>query len=159
MQTHFAGFNLKDKVVITAGAYTGDTPLYYAYYGAKVYAFEPDPKSFKVAIKNIGLNPALKKNIILENCAINHDGQVNFPLSEDSSGSSIYKLKENKSTVVRSVSISFILEKYKITSPYLLDLDIKGSEFVVINDNGISKFEGIRMELLPLSCLRQRTAL
>jgi hypothetical protein len=50
-QIHFSGFDLKDKIVITAGAYKGDTPLFYSYYGARVYAFEPDPKSFKIPEK------------------------------------------------------------------------------------------------------------
>jgi len=48
-QIHFSGFDLKGKTVVTAGAYIGDTPLFYSYYGAKVFAFEPDPNSFKKA--------------------------------------------------------------------------------------------------------------
>ena len=39
-QIHFNGFDLKDKVVITAGAFIGDTPLFYSFYGAKVYGSE-----------------------------------------------------------------------------------------------------------------------
>ncbi|MEM3771886.1 MAG: FkbM family methyltransferase, partial [Candidatus Micrarchaeia archaeon] len=35
--------NLRDKIVVQAGGFVGDTALYYAEKGAKVYSFEPDP--------------------------------------------------------------------------------------------------------------------
>lgn len=148
-QIHFAGFNLKDKIVITAGAYIGDTPLFYSYYGAKVLAFEPDPISFKEAILNINLNPNFKDNILLKNYAIGKDGEVDFPVLEDSGGASIYKLNGKKTIKVISKSISSILDEFNIINPYLLDLDIKGCEFDVILDPSISKFEKVRIEYSP----------
>ncbi len=36
-----------------------------------------------------------------------------------------------------------------IHHPYLLDLDIKGSEFDVINDKAVSKFKLVRLEYSP----------
>ena len=147
-QIHFAGFDLKDKVVITAGAYIGDTPLFYAYYGAKVYAFEPNPASFSIAKENLNLNPKLEKNVVLLPYAIGVDGNVPFPLEEDSGESSIYVLK-TKTIKVKSVSISTILEKFQIKQPFLLDLDIKGAEFTVIKDRSISKFRRLRIEYSP----------
>ncbi|MEM3489668.1 MAG: FkbM family methyltransferase, partial [Nitrososphaerota archaeon] len=50
---------------------------------------------------------------------------------------------------VKSVSITKILEEFHIDSPYLLDLDIKGKEFEVINDSSISKFHKVRIEYSP----------
>jgi len=50
---------------------------------------------------------------------------------------------------VKSKSISEILQEFNIHSPYLLDLDIKGSEFDVIMDNSISQFKKIRIEYSP----------
>ncbi len=147
-QIHFAGFDLKNKIVITAGAYIGDTPLFYAYYGAKVYAFEPNPISFSIAKENLNLNPKLKKNIVLLPYAVGMDGNVSFPLEEDSGGSSIYLLKE-KTIKVKSVSISTILERFQIKHPFLLDLDIKGAEFTVVKDQSIGKFKRIRIEYSP----------
>lgn len=147
-QIHFVGFDLRNKVVVTAGAYVGDTPLFYAYYGAKVYAFEPNPISFSIAKENLDLNPKLRKNIVLLPYAIGTDGNVLFPLEDDSGGSSIYLLKE-KTIKVKSVSISTILERFKIKHPFLLDLDIKGTEFTVIKDQSISKFKKLRIEYSP----------
>jgi len=141
---HFCDFNLKDKVVVQAGAFIGDTPLYYAYRGAKVYAFEPDYVSFNIAIKNINLNKSLAKRIVLKNYAIGKDGYLNFP-AIGSGGSSAY-MNTNKTKKVRCVSIKTILKEFNITKPFLLDLDIKGNEYEVIKDNSISKFEMIRIE-------------
>ena len=148
-EIHFTGFDLKDKIVITGGAYIGDTPLFYSYYGAKVYAFEPDPNSYKKAIENISLNPNLKDRIILMNYAIGIDGDVVFPIETDSGGASIFKLEGKKTIKVKSISVSTILKEFNITDPFLLDLDIKGSEFTVIEDESISKFKRIRIEYSP----------
>lgn len=146
-QIHFSGLDLKNKIIVTAGAYIGDTPLFYSYYGAKVYGFEPDSNSYVQALENIKLNPELSRNIILRNYAIGIDGDINFPMNpEGSGGSSIYKSKGFKTIKTQSKSISTILNEFNISEPFLLDLDIKGSEFVVIEDTSINKFERIRIE-------------
>ena len=55
-----------NKVVVDVGAECGDTPLYFASMGAKVFAFEPLKKHFGFFKKNMGLNPVLsKKNLTL----------------------------------------------------------------------------------------------
>lgn len=148
-ESHFSGFDVRDKVVVTGGAYIGDTPLYYSYYGAKVYAFEPSPASFKLATENILLNEKLNGNIALINFAIGRDEQVQFPNDTDSSASSLYDLSGKNTVVVRSVSISTILREFELTEPYLLDLDIKGSEFTLIEDTSISNFKKVRIEYSP----------
>ena len=148
-QIHFSGFDIKGKTVVTGGAYIGDTPLFYSYYGANVFAFEPDPNSFKKAEENILLNPNLQPNIELMNYAIGEDGEVKFPVNSNSGISSIYETSNKKTVTVKSVSVSTILTEFNIKQPYLLDLDIKGSEFTTILDNSISKFEKIRIEYSP----------
>ncbi|MEM3845962.1 MAG: hypothetical protein QXU98_09695 [Candidatus Parvarchaeota archaeon] len=42
-----------------------------------------------------------------------------------------------------------ILKEFNINQPYLLDLDIKGKEFEVIEDKSISEFRKIRIEYSP----------
>jgi FkbM family methyltransferase len=149
-QIHFSGFELKEKVIVTAGAYIGDTPLFYSSYGARVYGFEPDPTSYDLAVKNMKLNPELSKNIIINNYAVGKDEEIDFPLNPyGSGGSSIYGVKKYKTIKVKSVSISTILKEFNITDPYLLDLDIKGSEFDVIEDASIQNFHKVRIEYSP----------
>ena len=144
---HFSDFDLNDKIVVQAGGFTGDTALYYASRGAKVYSFEPDPNSYNLAIKNINLNTELSKKIVMKNYAIGADGEIDFPVNPSGSGgSSTFSLKNSKLVKVRSVSIGTIIKEFSLDSPYLLDLDIKGKEFEVIKDLSISKFSLIRIE-------------
>lgn len=94
---HFSDFNLRNKIVIQAGGFTGDTALYYAYRGAKVYSFEPNPESYNIALLNLKLNPQLSKRIIFKNFAIDKDGIVKFHINTESSGgSSIYDNRREK---------------------------------------------------------------
>lgn len=149
-QIHFTGFDLKDKIVVTAGAYIGDTPLFYSYYGAKVYAFEPDPNSYNLALENIKLNPDLSNKIILKNYAIGKDEEIDFPVGiEDSGGSSIYVKGDQNTVRVKSISISTLIKDFNLMNPFLLDLDIKGSEFDVIQDDSIMSFQKVRIEYSP----------
>ena len=144
---HFSDFNIRNKIVIQAGGFTGDTALYYAYRGAKVYSFEPNPESYNIALLNLKLNPQLSKRIIFKNFAIDKDGIVKFHINIGSSGgSSIYDNRREKTVTIRSVSINTILKEFKIINPYLLDLDIKGSEFKIISEDSLSKFKIIRIE-------------
>ncbi len=144
---HFVEFDLVGKTVIQGGGFTGDTALYFASRGAKVYSFEPDPNSFNLAINNIKLNPHLQKNIVMKNYAIGKDEIIKFPVNPaGSGGSSLYNSHKGQVADVRSVSIKTIMSEFNIEEPYLLDLDIKGSEFDVINDNAIKNFEILRIE-------------
>ncbi len=147
-QIHFSSHDLANKIVVTAGAFIGDTPLYYAYFGAKVYAFEPDTKSFALAKQNIKLNQKLANKIVLKRYAIGRDGKVDFPSSKSSGGSSLFN-KTNAYITTPSKSIKTLLKEMNIHHPYLLDLDIKGSEFDVINDKAVSRFKLVRLEYSP----------
>lgn len=148
-QIHFAGYDLRGKTVVTGGAYVGDTPLYFSYYGATVYAFEPDPVSFGKANRNILLNPELKERITLKNYAIGKDEEINFPLTRDSGSSGLYTRQGTSTINVQSKSVSSIIDEFSISEPYLLDLDIKGEEFTIVNDPAVSNFKKVRIEYSP----------
>ena len=144
---HFSDFNLDNKIVIQAGGFIGDTALYYAYRGAKVYSFEPEINSYRLALENIKLNPNLSKNIVMKNYAVGKDENIEFPVDPNvTGGASAYSVTKNKTINTRSVSISTILKEFSIKNPFLLDLDIKGKEFEVIRDTTISEFEMVRIE-------------
>jgi len=144
---HFSDFNLDNKIVIQAGGFIGDTALYYAYRGAKVYSFEPEINSYRLALENIKLNPYLSKNIVMKNYAVGKDENIEFPVDPNvTGGASAYSVTKNKTINTRSVSISTILKEFSIKNLFLLDLDIKGKEFEVIRDSSISEFEMVRIE-------------
>lgn len=146
---HFVDFDLSDKIVVEAGGYVGDTALYYAYHGAKVYSMEPDAKSFEIAQRNISLNQDYAEKIKFFNIAMGTDGDIEFPVSNGGSGgSSIFRAAE-KTRKVRSVSISTFLEENKISNPYLLHIDIKGNEYEAVRDESVAKFRRVRLEYSP----------
>lgn len=61
--------DVKGRIVIDIGAFSGDSSIYFAWRGAKrVYAFEPVPTAFEMAADNIRLNDI--RNIELFNEAI-----------------------------------------------------------------------------------------
>ena len=148
-QIHFVDFDLTGKVVVEGGAYVGDTALYYAQRGATVHSFEPDPRTFALAERNIALNPELSGRIHLHNWAIGKDGEISFPMAKGDSGSSSVHDTAPEYARVRSVSVQTILKECGIERPYLLHLDIKGEEAMVLGDAAVSAFERVRVEYSP----------
>jgi len=65
--------SLEGKIVVDVGANFGDTALFFASLGAKVYAFEPLKTNYSAMLKNIKLNEHLSDNIIPINAAIGTD--------------------------------------------------------------------------------------
>ncbi len=144
---HFIGFDLKDKVIVDVGAFVGDTALYYANFGAIVYAYEPHPINFYYLKKNIELNPHLKDRIKQFNEAVGKDEEIEVNVGENISGSfSIYSQVKGKTLRIKSISLGKILEENNLNNPYLLKADCKGCEYYIIEDDAISKFEKVKIE-------------
>ena len=147
--THFVDFDLKGRKVIHAGAYVGETALYYAKRGAQVYAFEPQRDCFEIAQRNLELNPGLASRIVLRNWALGDDGEIEFPDTKCNGGASYFD-DYRRRVRVRSVSVSTILREFGISKPDILDIDIKGSEFQLIKDKAIREFDVVRIEYLTV---------
>jgi len=144
---HFVGFDLKDKVIVDIGAFVGDTALYYANFGAIVYAYEPHPVNFYWLKKNIELNPHLKDRIKIFNKAVGKDEEIEILIGGNINGGfSIYRQAKGKALKVKSVSLRKILEENNLNNPYLLKADCKGCEYYIIEDDAISKFEKVKIE-------------
>jgi FkbM family methyltransferase len=144
---HFVGFDLKDKVVVDIGAFVGDTALYYANFGAVVYAYEPHPVNFYWLKKNIELNPHLKDRIKIFSEAVGKDEEIEISIGKTISGTfSIYDQVKEKALRIKSVSLKKILEENNLNDPYLLKADCKGCEYYIIEDDTISKFEKVKIE-------------
>lgn len=144
---HFVDFDFGNKVVVQAGGFIGDTALYYAWRGARVYSFEPEINSFRHALENLKLNPDLSNKIVIKNYAIGNDGEIEFPIDvELLGGASAININGKNAVKVKSVSLRTIIEEFNISDPYLLDIDIKGKELDILKDNDLKKFEVIRIE-------------
>ena len=147
--------NWKDKVVIDVGPEYGDTPLYFASLGAKVFAFEAQKKHYDGMLENLNLNPELSKNIIPINAAIGKDGVFDF-ISQDelvasTAGSIVYdsinKVKNAKKVQVKSYSIESAMKKFEIIHVDLLKMDCKGCEFF-LNSTSLSNIDSVKIEHL-----------
>ena len=143
--------SLKDKVVFDVGANVGDTALFYANEGAKVYSFEPIKAHYDAMIENLSLNPKLSKNIITINGAIGKDEILKFfqdSREEISFGASFvfnHHGKNVKTVEVQGYSIETILSKYQISKIDLLKMDCKGCEFFMSNKY-LDKVSALKIE-------------
>jgi FkbM family methyltransferase len=147
-----ANDNLKGKTVVDVGAECGDTPLYFASKGAKVYAFEPIKANFDAMLRNISLNPHLKENIIPINAAIGKDGELEFfqsPDNPDIGSSFVYNMYGNKAqtTKVQGYSYESALTKFGIDHVDLLKTDCKGCEFFLTPD-ALKKIDRVKIEYI-----------
>jgi len=145
----------KNKLIIDVGSECGDTPLYYANLGAKVFAIEPIKEHYDAMIRNLSLNPTLAKNITPINAAIGKDGILKFHQSTESEiagcASFVYDLQgENqKITEVKGYSLESFFKKYEISEVDLLKMDCKGCEFF-LNEKALEKVKRIKIEYLAM---------
>jgi len=88
----------------------------------------------------------LAPRITFLNYALGKDEEIEFPDYEVCNGSASAFSNYAKKVRIKSVSIYTSLEEFYIDDPYLLDIDIKGKEFDVIEDQAIKKFKKVRIE-------------
>ncbi|MEM0142768.1 MAG: FkbM family methyltransferase [Candidatus Parvarchaeum sp.] len=135
--------DLKGKVVVQGGGFTGDTAIYYGKLGAHVYSFEPDYISYNVGLENLKLNEV--DDVVFDRKALGKDEIIDFY----STGKANNSKRNNAGSSMKTFSISLktLLSNYHIEDPYLLDLDIKGSELSFLEDtDSVKKFKWIRIE-------------
>jgi len=142
----------EDKTVIDIGAECGDTALYYANLGAKVYSFEPIKSNFDALEKNLKLNPDLAKKITPFNAAIGTDGKAKFflnPEAPDTGASFVYNKYDSSAltTIVDGYSLKSALKKFNIDKVDLLKMDCKGCEFFLTKEDLVD-VEKVKIEYL-----------
>ena len=145
--------NWNDKIVVDVGAECGDTPLYFASMGAKVFAFEPLQKHFEFFKKNMSLNPILSEKIIPINAAIGKDEQLKFYVSDDSdeygsTGASFVSNNQNKNfkyELVDGYKLETARKKFGIKHIDLLKMDCKECEFY-LTDEDLKDIDRIKLE-------------
>lgn len=141
---HFAGANLSGKVVVDAGAFVGDTALYFAQKGAEVLAYEPDPENFRHLLRNVALNPQLSQRIRCFNTAVGRSGTLHMSVGLGS-GSGQY---QGGGTPLRVPcrSLREILSDIPGGEAFLLKADCKGSEFDIVRQPELSRFDRLAIE-------------
>jgi len=137
--------------VIDIGAYTGDTAIYFASKGARVYAYEPVPEAFSMMRRNISLN-GLKTTVLIYNSALNEDSTSTMLVDTDTyeGSTSLVEMQDSlpKGTEIHvdSITLKNALARCDPASRKLLKLNCEGCEFGVISSpNGelLRKFDEI----------------
>ena len=123
--------NSKGRDVVDIGAYNGDSALYFALQGAKtVYAFEPNPTLYQIALKNLSLNRF--RNIYLFNYGVGpFDHTVKLGDVDPSPSFVLQDLNEDGVNTVRVRTLRSIVEDFHIDEA-VLKLDCEGCEYEVL---------------------------
>lgn len=124
------------KVIIDIGANIGtfSTLMSLQHPKAKIYAFEPDPRTFKLLTTNLTINQC--QNVISERKGLSHQsGHARF-YSSNISGLSGLNRSTNQgkinTTRIRTINLSEILSKNKINQVDFLKIDAEGAEFDIL---------------------------
>lgn len=132
--------NYNDRIIIDIGANSGDSALFFASKGSKVYAFEPVKELYDMAIKNINLNNNLKNNIKIFNKGVSYKRGT---ISINSMDSVSEYISDDDAYEVEVISIADILNHI---SPDLLKMDCEGCEFEIIENCDLSVFNELIFE-------------
>jgi FkbM family methyltransferase len=140
---HFPESDIRGRNVVDAGAFVGDTALYFASLGARVHSYEPAPGNLVLLRQNLGLNPELGSKVSVYADAVGGDGTVRFSSTEGGGGSAFGA--DSNSLAIPSVSLHTILNRMD-GKPFLLKLDVKGAEFDLVRQSAISEFTALQIE-------------
>lgn len=132
----YASFDVSNGTVVDAGAFIGDTSIYFASKGAKdVIAYEPSPYFYKIATTNILINK-FDDVICINNEAIGDKyGEMLFYEYRWLEGSSMFLFPEKeiaRSYKVKVVPLSDVI--FKSGQVDLLKLDCEGCEHTALKD-------------------------
>jgi FkbM family methyltransferase len=117
----------KNKVVVDIGANIGDTAIYFALNGAdKVYAYEPYPYSFRLAVKNINYNKIQNATILNEGVSQKTKTILINPQFTNMGNSALKASVRGKK--IRIVNLDYIVKKYSIKNA-VLKIDCEGCEY------------------------------
>ncbi len=128
----------KGTVILDIGSEAGDTPIFFAKRGAKVYAVEPVLKNYKALLKNISLNKDIKKNITPIRVAVGQAGRVTMhfdPNFIDGRASAFYDKSRTSKEIVDSIPISALMKRFKLKKVDMIKMDSKGGEFFLKKDD------------------------
>ena len=146
-EEEYGWLDVKNNVVVDIGASIGDTAIYFSLKGAKhVYAFEPYPYSYNIALKNIQSNN-LKKivSILNEGCGTEKSIIIDEKY-ENTVATNIKNFKVGKN--IKMQNLDSIIEHFHIIDA-ILKLDCEGSEYDIllnVSDDSLRRFKQIMIE-------------
>lgn len=136
------------KIVVDVGASLGSFSLSAARQGAKVWAYEPAPESFKIFSENIRLNRLQSRIKPFRLGVSGRAGKRAFFLTRFSPLSSFFSRRGDK-IVVECVTLKDIFEKHHLKKLDLLKLDCEGAEYEILYETPqdvLERIKEIRLE-------------
>ena len=118
------GAHIGEYVLLAASAIGED---------GKVYAFEPDPRSYGFLQRNIMINRL--RNIYVNNSAVfNVDGTVKFFISEELTTSRIFvsHLTQRRAIDVSAITLDTYVRDNQIDEVHIIKMDIEGAELFAL---------------------------
>jgi FkbM family methyltransferase len=124
--------DVKGRDVIDIGGFNGDSPIFFAWKGARrVYAFEPIPFSYRVAVRNVQLNGI--QNIEMFNEAVGlSEGEL--AIDEDTlyfHATAFRNRKSDKGDRIRVRAFENLVKDIKLKDA-VLKMDCEGCEYDIL---------------------------
>ncbi len=140
--------DVTNRTVVDVGANIADTAIYFALRGAKrVIAFEPFPKIFDIAQRNVKAN-GLEDKVILVNAGCGYDGEVR--VKEDVESNASAGLKDfGEGVKIPMYSLNTIVSKFNVEKGSVLKVDCEGCEYDLFRNasrEALDRFDQIEME-------------
>jgi len=129
LEPYFYPWINENSFFIDCGACFGQYSLRALSLGAKVVAFEPDPRLIKALNVNIDLNPGFRERFVLYEGAVGHENAI---VSMDDLES------------VPMINLDYFIEIYQ---PTFMKIDVEGMEGVVI-EGAVKMLEKYKPKLL-----------
>lgn len=149
IEEQYKWLDVKGKDVIDIGANVGDTAIYFALKGARcVYAFEPYPYSYRIALKNIKLNKLEDRVKLLNEGCSEKEGVIKIGTNyKNTCGSDLKRFSKGK--LVKITTLDSITKRFNINYPAILKIDCEGCEYGVLlgaQKSAFRKFKQIQIE-------------
>lgn len=152
--------NLAGKVCVDIGAHVGSVAVELAGRGATVYAFEPDPKNFKILEANRHLNH-LSNLHSFEMAVASETGRKIFAVGPSSTSgaladaaTSIISRDDSPTIAVDAISLKDIFARNGISDCELLKMDCEGGEYEILMNLEKPMFDKIKNILLEIHPFR-----
>jgi FkbM family methyltransferase len=141
--------DVKGKDVIDIGANIGDTAVYFAFKGAKhIYAVEPYPYSYELAIRNIKLNRLEDKITLLNEGCSGKENVIKIDTAYKNTGGTDLKYF-SKGKRIKITTLESIVKRFNINYPAILKIDCEGCEYDVLleaQNSDLRRFKQIQIE-------------
>lgn len=140
---------IKNKIVIDIGANIGDSAIYFALRGARhIYALEPYPYSYKLAMQNIKLNRLQNKITLLnEGCGEEKRKIKIYTNYKNFGGTDLKNFKGG--TAIGITTLDELVKRFNIIDNGILKIDCEGCEYGALlkaKDSVLRKFKQIQVE-------------